>query len=135
MTVMVDRTHDLTQTRSEVIIEPSSAPSTSPSIQSNLDNSLVKGIAWTGGIKWFSQILSWVSTLIVVRLLKPEDYGLVGMATVYLGLVALINEFGLGSSIVMLGKLEQKQISQINALSVLFGFVGFAVSCGAAFAL
>jgi O-antigen/teichoic acid export membrane protein len=61
-----------------------------------LDRSLIRGLAWTGGTKWVTQLLSWTSTLIVARLLSPEDYGLVAMATVYLGLVTLFNEFGFG---------------------------------------
>jgi polysaccharide transporter, PST family len=100
-----------------------------------LDHSLVRGIAWTGAVKWFSQTLSWVSTLVVVRLLAPEDYGLVGMATVYLGLVALINEFGLGAAIITQRDLSENQIRQINTVCVLLGLAGFLVSCGAAFPL
>jgi O-antigen/teichoic acid export membrane protein len=65
----------------------------------SLDRSLVSGIAWTGGTKWATQILSWAATLVVARILSPADYGLMGMATVYLGLVLLINEFGLTTAI------------------------------------
>ena len=60
--------------------------------QPDLDRHVVRGLAWTGGIKWGSQLVAWASTLVVARLLHPEDYGIVGMATVYLGLVTLISE-------------------------------------------
>jgi hypothetical protein len=50
--------------------------------RATLDRSLVRGVAWTGAIKWVTQIAAWVSTLAVARLLSPEDYGLVGMAAV-----------------------------------------------------
>ena len=33
-----------------------------------IDRSLVQGIAWTGGVKWLVQILTWASTLVVARL-------------------------------------------------------------------
>src|SRR5215831_19933576 len=49
-----------------------------------LDGKLVQGIAWTGGVKWSTQIVAWAATLFVARVLSPDDYGLVGMATVYL---------------------------------------------------
>ncbi|HSJ64408.1 MAG TPA: hypothetical protein VK922_11000, partial [Gemmatimonadaceae bacterium] len=58
----------------------------------NLDRSLMQGIAWTGGMRFVAQGLRWASTLLLARLLSPSDYGLVGYATVYLGLVSLINE-------------------------------------------
>lgn len=100
-----------------------------------LDRDLVKGVAWTGAVKWLSQGLSWISTLIVARLLTPSDYGLVAMAMAFLGFVALINEFGLGSAIVMLQKLSPRTVAQLNSLAVLLGAIGFGVACLAAMPL
>jgi len=97
-----------------------------------LDRSLLHGIAWTSGAKWASQICTWASTLIVARLLTPEDYGLVGMASIYLGLITLLSEFGLGSAVITLRELSEEQVAQINATSVLFGVASFALSCAAA---
>src|SRR3989442_11978043 len=91
-----------------------------------LDRSLVHGIAWTSGAKWAGQLLTWASTLIVARLLTPEDYGLVGMASVYLGLITLVSEFGLGAAVITLRALSEEQVAQLNGLSVLFGAGGVA---------
>ena len=96
-----------------------------------LDRSFVKGVAWTGASKWSIQIITWVATLVVARLLTPEDYGIVAMAGVLTGMLALLTEFGIGSAIVMLSGLSEVQIAQINTLSILFGVTGFVVSCAA----
>lgn len=114
---------------SEPLPEPKVAPWPA---DANLDRVLVRGIAWAGGVKWLSQIITWTSTLLLARLLAPEDYGLVGMATVYLGLVALVNEFGLGTAIVTLHKLKGGQIAQINTVSLLLGITCLFVSVVAA---
>ena len=100
-----------------------------------LDRSLLGGVAWTAGVKWLSQILTWPATFIVVRLLAPEDYGIVAMGSVYIGLVNLVNEFGLGSAIIKDRELTGRQIAQINGLCVLFGFAGFSVTIAAAYPL
>jgi teichuronic acid exporter len=100
--------------------------------KSILDKKLIHGIAWTAGAKWISQVATWGITLVVARLLAPSDYGLVGMATLALGLVTLFSEFGLGTSIVMLRNLTDDQISQLNTLSVGLGLVGFAISLAVA---
>lgn len=115
------------QTESAVVPPPLS-PSF-PSKEKQLQHSLVRGIAWTGLVKWSSQALSWVSTIVVARLLLPSDYGLVALATALLGLVALVNEFGLGSAIVMLQQLSTRQIAQLNSLAVLLGLAGFGFAC------
>ena len=93
--------------------------------EERLDRSLVRGIAWTGSVKWFSQALSWLSTILVARLLLPEDYGLIAMASTVLGLVSMLNEFGLGSAIVMLPNLSEKQIAQLHGLAFFLGLAGF----------
>ena len=89
----------------------------------------MKGIAWTGAMRWGTQALSWASTLVVAHLLSPTDYGLVAMALVYLGLAQLINEFGLGTVIVMRRDLTESQVARLSGLSVMLGagFVVFSV--------
>jgi O-antigen/teichoic acid export membrane protein len=105
---------------------------TSKAESQRLDISLVRGVAWTGAAKWSSQLLAWASTLVVARILTPDDYGLVSMATVYLGVLTLVSEFGLGSAVVTLRDLTEEQIAQLNGLSVCLGLLGFAISCAVA---
>lgn len=87
----------------------------------NLDRSLVRGIAWTGGVKWLTQLVSWGATLIIARLLTPQDYGLVGMAMVYLGLAQIVSEGGLSGAIIQRRELNEDQIARLGGLSVCLG--------------
>ncbi|HLB38102.1 MAG TPA: lipopolysaccharide biosynthesis protein [Gemmatimonadales bacterium] len=100
-----------------------------------LDRSLVRGVAWTAAAKWASQVLIWASWLIVARLLTPEDYGLVGMAAIYLGLVTLLSEFGLGTAVLAVRELSVDQIHQLNGLAALAGLAGLLASCALAIPL
>ena len=93
---------------------------------------MVGGLAWTAGVKWASQLLTWAITIIVARLLTPADFGLVGMAAIFLGLITLLNEFGLGTAIVTFHGLEDKELAQLHTISVLIGLVSFLLSCGLA---
>jgi O-antigen/teichoic acid export membrane protein len=97
-----------------------------------LDRSLLHGLAWTGVAKWAGQCVAWASTLIVARLLTPEDYGLVGMASLYLGVITLLSDSGLGSTVIALRDLNEEQVAQLNSLAVLLGVTSFAASCAAA---
>jgi PST family polysaccharide transporter len=98
----------------------------------DLDRSLIQGVAWTAGLKWVSQLFSWAATLIVARLLTREDYGLVAMATVFLGLITLINEFGLGAAVIKRRELGEREVAQLSGLCVIFGAVAFLVGAAAA---
>src|SRR5215469_7626762 len=83
-----------------------------------MDKHLVGGIAWTATAKWSSQIFSWGCMLVVARLLLPADFGLMGIALVYLGLVTTCSEFGFGSAVITLRDLSADSIAQINSFSV-----------------
>ena len=66
----------------------------------NLDRTLVQGIAWTGAIRWTAQTISWAATFVIARLLTPADYGLVGMAMIYVGLAQIVTEGGVSAAVV-----------------------------------
>jgi PST family polysaccharide transporter len=97
-----------------------------------LDKALASGVAWTAGVKWISQILTWGMTLLVAHLLQPSDYGLIGMATIYLYFVQQFSEFALGTAVVTMQELSDDQISQLNSVSLLTGLAGFAISAALA---
>src|SRR5438046_3955237 len=98
----------------------------------NLDRYLAQGIAWRGGIRWFTQLVSWAATLMVARLIPPSDYGLFAMAMVYAGCVQLVNELGLSLAIVQRRDLTEEQIAQLGGLTVLAIVALFVLSVGLA---
>lgn len=100
-----------------------------------LDKVLVQGVAWTAIVKWLSQLVTWCTTIIVARLLAPSDYGLIGMAAIYVNFFTLFSEFGIGTAVVTLQDLTDDQVSQLNTLSVFVGVLGAAISAIAAIPL
>lgn len=98
----------------------------------SMDHVLLRSIAWTGGGKWATQLLTWASTIIAARLLSPSDYGVMGMATMFLGLINLVSEFGLGQSVITLRFLSRRQIAQINSTSLFLGCGFFTLSAAMA---
>ena len=86
-----------------------------------LDRSLVHGLAWTGAMKWASQLVTWISTILVMRLLTPSAYGVVGMALVFIGFMQLVNEFGLGAAVVQQRDLTETQIARLGGIALLVG--------------
>ncbi|HXX74389.1 MAG TPA: lipopolysaccharide biosynthesis protein [Nitrospiraceae bacterium] len=114
-----------TQTLTAARVQPDSAIQ---SERQTLDRSLAQGIAWTGVVKWGTQILSWASTIVVARLLTPADYGLVAIAITFFGFVTMVNEFGLGTAVITKRDLSDQQIAQLNCLAVILGVVAFVIS-------
>jgi teichuronic acid exporter len=96
------------------------------------DRLVVRGIAWTAAGKWAAQLATWASTIVVARLLTPVDYGVVGMAALFLGFVQMVAEFGIGAAVLAMREPTEEEIAQLNTLSVLIGIAMFALASGAA---
>ena len=110
---------------------PPDTPTPAASSQ-HLDGSLLRGLAWTGIAKWTTQLLRWVATFAIARLLTPADYGLVGMAMVYVGFVQLFNEFGLNAAIIQNRSLSKSDIAQLSGFAMLLAAGLFVLSVGLA---
>ncbi|MBI4502649.1 MAG: oligosaccharide flippase family protein [Gemmatimonadetes bacterium] len=95
---------------------------------SSLDRTLVQGIAWTGAIRWTAQSISWAATFVIARLLTPTDYGLVGMAMIYVGLAQIVTEGGVSAAVVQQRDLTADQVAQLNGLAVMIGVMLFALT-------
>jgi O-antigen/teichoic acid export membrane protein len=72
-----------------------------------------KGATWMAAYKFVSQIFSWAITLLIARLLAPDDYGLMTMATMITTLGLMFNELGLGAAIIQKPKITETELSSI----------------------
>jgi O-antigen/teichoic acid export membrane protein len=98
----------------------------------SLNESIRWGIVWTGAAKWVVQLLSWASTIFVVRALTPKDYGIVGMATVFVAVLQPICDFGIGAAVVQERRLEAKQSARLSGFAVLLGLACALATAAAA---
>jgi O-antigen/teichoic acid export membrane protein len=96
-----------------------------------VDRSLASGIAWSAAAKWSSQLISWASFLVVARILAPSDFGLVGMAAIFTGLLQVATD-AFVTAVTTIHDLTAEQLAQLNTVSALSGFLIFLLSCGIA---
>lgn len=86
----------------------------------NLTQTSARGLLWITGGQLFNQVLSLAGTAILARLLLPADFGLVGMAIVVTGLLALVNELGLAEAIIQRQQLEDRHLSTVFWVNIIF---------------
>ncbi len=83
-------------------------------------------LIWRSGTQIFAQLISWGSTLAVIRILDPADYGLFAMTQVVLVFLSFLNGYGLASSIIQSDQVDPRRLRQaFGALLLLNG--GIAV--------
>jgi len=62
--------------------------------------SVARGVVLVVGMRWTDRLIGFVSTLILARILLPEDFGIVAMASVIVGLIDMLMDLGVGSALV-----------------------------------
>lgn len=65
--------------------------------------------------------MSLVTTVVLARLLKPGDFGLLGMATVITGFIMLFRDLGTSSAIIQKKEISEELLSSIYWVNVAFG--------------
>jgi len=83
----------------------------------SLRNEVLHSLKWLAGARFAGQLVAWAITIVVIRILKPTDYGLMAIAQVLIGFAALFQELGLYSAMVQKRNLTDRQIEQA------FGFL------------
>jgi len=85
----------------------------------DLRQKVLIGLRWSVGVRFLSQAFTWAITIIVIRLLSPEDYGLMAMAGVFIAYLLLLNEVGLGSALIQKQDIDEANLRQIFGLLLL----------------
>lgn len=90
---------------------------------SEFKKTVLSGVLWLGSATAISQLITWIFTLLIARLLTPEDYGIYAFVGVYIGLLEFLNEFGIGATIVQRQSISKKEIAGLFAFSLYLSVV------------
>lgn len=101
----------------------------------NVSGKLFAGVRWTGMSQIVQQILNLGCSVVIARLLSPEDFGLLAMASVFTGIVFFVLDLGLNAVIVQRQNIEERQISSIFWINVGLGLLMTLVGISASWAI
>jgi PST family polysaccharide transporter len=90
--------------------------------------SFAGNLAWRAVANWSSQLFSWASLLVLVRVLAPSDFGIVAMCAVLYAHLRFVSEFGIPTTVVTLRTLTDDDLAQLNAVGLLLGLTGFVLA-------
>ena len=81
--------------------------------EGNLKNKTILGMVWSAVQRFGTMMLSFVSNLVLVRLLSPEDFGAIGMLTIFIALSTNFIDGGFASALVQKSNPTQRDYSTI----------------------
>lgn len=80
-------------------------------------------IAWSVGDKLVKRLVQFVLSIFLARLLSPDDFGVVAMASIFINWAEVFRDFGLGQSIVQKKDVSETQVSTIFYINVVMGCI------------
>jgi len=119
-------TQNLKALRDSSAADSAVAPDRETSPPASLKKRALSGMRWTISSRVLVQLITWPSTIIVMRLVNPRDYGLVAMSTVVIGFVSLFGEPGLAAGLVQTRALREETSRAASAVIILLNLILFA---------
>ncbi|QPF73707.1 lipopolysaccharide biosynthesis protein [Roseateles sp. DAIF2] len=89
-------------------------------MQQQVGTAMTKGAAWMVGLKLLERSIGFISTLVLARLLLPEDFGLVAMAMALLAFVEIGGQFGF--DLALISKRDATRAHYDSAWTLQFGY-------------
>lgn len=85
----------------------------------NLRDMVRSAVIWRSGTQIFGQLITWLSTFLVIRILNPADYGLYAMTGVVLYLLSLVNGYGLANAVIQRKTADRQVLRQLFGMLIL----------------
>lgn len=87
----------------------------------DIKRKVVSGLAWTYAERLLAQLISLVVTVILARLLNPDEYGAIAIVLVFINLADTFAINGLGNSLI-----QKKDADHLDFSSVFYFNIGFS---------
>lgn len=85
----------------------------------SITREVAHSLKWVTVSKFAAQIIRWAVTFLVIRILSPDDYGLMAMAGVVLSFFEVFASAGLGSALIQAASFSHRQVQEIFGLILL----------------
>ena len=92
-----------------------------------LKNKTINGLFWRFGERITSQIISFIVSVILARILLPKEYGIVALVTIFINLADVLVTSGLGTSLVQKKNVDELDFSTMTIASIILSIILYGI--------
>lgn len=100
--------------------------------QSDLVDRAMSAFRWVATLRFLGQLISWLSTIFVIRFLAPEDYGVIALAEVFRTFFLLFSNVGFSQGLIKVehlpSSLIRKTLGLLVSINVLLMAIQFTIA-------
>jgi O-antigen/teichoic acid export membrane protein len=103
------------------------SPGTAPAPQGQFADRVRAAVFWRWGSQVLAQLITWTTTILIVRLLDPHDFGLFAMAQAVLVALNFLNGYSYATSLIQAKEVDDRRIGQVFGLLIVSNLLLAAV--------
>lgn len=96
-------------------------------MENNLKSKTINGMLWSFLQKTSTQAINFVISVILARILAPSDYGIVAIAGMFLAIMSIFSDGGLGPAIIQQKEVDEKDYNTIFVSQFAFSSVLYVI--------
>ncbi|MEL5892902.1 lipopolysaccharide biosynthesis protein [Bacteroides sp. GD17] len=89
----------------------------------SLKKEMINGVMWTSIAKYSGLVISLIITMILARILTPQEFGVVAIATVIITFLSMLCQMGIGPAIIQFKDLTTDDLDDIFSFSFYVGLL------------
>lgn len=93
----------------------------------NLKSKTKKGLLWSSIERFGTQGIGFLFTIVIARILSPDDYGVIAMPMVFLALAQVFIDSGFSTALVRKPDLREEDLSTAFYFNIIVGIVCYAI--------
>ncbi len=93
----------------------------------NIKNKTISGLIWQYAEKCGAEIILFIVSIILARILTPEDYGVIGLITVFISIANVFATSGMGQALVQRKDPDSTDYSTVFFYSIVFSIILYVI--------
>lgn len=95
--------------------------------EERLKNKATKGFIWNTVERLFANGINFLFTIILARLLSPDDYGIIAMPAIFLALAQVLIDSGFANALIRKQDLDDKDLSTAFYFNIFVGVISYII--------
>lgn len=96
--------------------------------EKNFSNKVVSGLLWKFSERMAAQIVTFIVTIILARLITPEEYGIISIITIFITIANVFVVSGFGNALIQKKDVDNVDFSSVFYFNIIFSvFVYFII--------
>jgi len=91
--------------------------------QKDISKQVIAGASWLISMRWGGRLIGLVSTMVLARLLTPNDFGIVAIATSYIGIILGVSSLNISQAIIQFKEVDHSVYDTSWTLGIIRGVI------------